>query len=83
MSDERPEIFVTDSPIEPDHLARLVEAWFGEMVKIVVDDRKNLIAIGGELHADAEDLGVARNFVRFLCRNSLGRVPGRGARRRR
>ncbi|MBI4542963.1 MAG: hypothetical protein HY705_08035 [Gemmatimonadetes bacterium] len=37
-------------------LARLVQAQFGDMVKYVVDVRRRLVAVGGELHADAESL---------------------------
>ena len=37
-------------------LRALTEAWFGDMVKLVVDVRRRVIAIGGELHADAEAL---------------------------
>lgn len=35
-------------------LASLAEAQFGDMVKAVVDVRRRVIAIGGELHADEE-----------------------------
>jgi len=35
-------------------LRALTEHWFGDMVKLVVDIDRGLIAIGGELHADAE-----------------------------
>ena len=34
----------------------LVEQHFGDMVKLVVDVRRRVVAIGGELHADAEAL---------------------------
>ena len=36
------------------HLAALAEAQFGDMVKAVVDVRRRVVAIGGELHADEE-----------------------------
>jgi hypothetical protein len=32
----------------------LVQAYFGDMVKFVVDVRRRRIAVGGELHADGE-----------------------------
>ena len=35
-------------------LATLAEAQFGDMVKAVVDVRRRLMAIGGELHSDEE-----------------------------
>lgn len=33
---------------------RLVAAYFGDMVKVVVDVERKIIALGGQLHADAE-----------------------------
>jgi len=45
---------VNDHPISPVHLNKLCQAWFGTFVKIVVDIEQNIIAVGGELHADAE-----------------------------
>jgi len=38
------------------HLKEQCERWFGDMVKLVIDVEKEIIAIGGELHADAEAL---------------------------
>ena len=35
-------------------LAALAAAQFGDMVKVVVDVRRRVIAIGGELHSDEE-----------------------------
>jgi hypothetical protein len=51
---ERPAIVVLDRPIDRALLDRLVQAWFGDMVKFVVDVGRGRIAIGGDLHADAE-----------------------------
>ncbi len=36
------------------HLASLAEAQFGDVVKAVVDVRRRVMAIGGELHSDEE-----------------------------
>lgn len=55
-----PAIVVIDRPIDPARLRPLVEAWFGDMVKLVVDVRRALVAVGGELHADAEALLLDR-----------------------
>lgn len=55
MSGEE-DIVVVASRIEPAELARLVRRYFGDMVKYVVDLRRNVAAIGGELHADAEQV---------------------------
>ncbi|MBI3451091.1 MAG: hypothetical protein HY049_19530 [Acidobacteria bacterium] len=43
-------------PIERGTLAHLVESYFGDMVKFVADISQGVIAIGGELHADAEQI---------------------------
>ena len=42
--------------IDPAELRRLVSAYFDDMVKYVVDVEQQLIAIGGEMHADAEQV---------------------------
>lgn len=56
MAASQETIVITDQPIDPAALAQLVAAWFGDMVKLVVDPRRQIIAVGGELHADAEQL---------------------------
>lgn len=57
MPDEcAPAIVITDRPLEASVLRDLTEAWFGDMVKLVVDISRGLVAVGGELHADAEAL---------------------------
>ena len=53
------EILISDSRVDPITLRLLVEQWFGDMVKIVVDVRRRRVAIGGELHADAEAVLLA------------------------
>ena len=37
-------------------LARLVAAYFEDMVKYVVDVERGIVAVGGEMHADAEQV---------------------------
>ena len=54
MADDLPNIILLDRRIEPEELRRLVRESFGELVKYVVDISQGIIAIGGELHADAE-----------------------------
>ena len=51
-----PEIEVIDERIAVDDLRRLVLDGFGDMVKYVVDVERGVIAVGGQLHADAEAL---------------------------
>ena len=55
MPADPPPIIVVDDRVDPAELARLV-ALFEDMVKYVIDIRRGLAAIGGELHADAEAL---------------------------
>lgn len=47
-------IVLVRDKIAPAVLKHLVERFFGDMVKLVVDVRRRVIAVGGELHADAE-----------------------------
>jgi hypothetical protein len=47
-------IVVTDRRIAADELKRLVLLYFEDMVKLVVDVERRIVAVGGELHADAE-----------------------------
>ena len=50
------QIIITDKKISLASLKELCEQGFGDMVKLVVDVERSIIAIGGELHADAETL---------------------------
>jgi hypothetical protein len=56
MGELTPDIVVVRNRIAAADLASLVERFFGDMVKYVVDLRREVGAIGGELHADAEQL---------------------------
>lgn len=49
-----PEITLIDKPISNTQLKEIAAQRFGDMVKAVVDIEKEVIAIGGELHADEE-----------------------------
>ena len=77
MEPERPAIVVVERPIERSELARLVSAYFGDMVKIVVDVRREVVAVGGELHADAEQLLLAQGS-RQVDLWGANYYPGRG-----
>lgn len=50
------QITITENKISPATLKQLCEHGFGDMVKLGVDVEQEIIAIGGELHADAESL---------------------------
>ena len=47
---------IITSPIHREALKALAKERFGDMVKSVVDIERNMMAIGGELHADEEQL---------------------------
>ena len=48
------EIKIIKNPIDKKELAEIAKGQFGDLVKAVVDVEKEIIAIGGELHADEE-----------------------------
>ncbi len=47
-------LVLREEKLSPEVLRRLVADGFEDMVKYVVDVKRGVIAIGGELHADAE-----------------------------
>jgi hypothetical protein len=47
-------IILVQAPITRRRLKEIAEQRFGDMVKGVVDLEKQVIALGGELHADEE-----------------------------
>ncbi len=59
MSDAFAEVVLLERRIQPGELRRLVER-FEDMVKYVVDVERGLIAIGGEMHVDGEQLLLVR-----------------------
>lgn len=50
---------VISAPVSRDDLARWAEDQFGDWIKAVVDVSREIIAAGGELHADDEALLLA------------------------
>jgi len=54
-----PPIVIAVNPLDRAELARLVRDGFGDMVKFVVDVRRRVVAVGGQLHADGESLLLA------------------------
>jgi hypothetical protein len=70
------EILVLDQRIAPVDLARLL-GLFGDMVKYVADVERGLIALGGELHADAEQVLLERGS-RQTDLWGANYYPGRG-----
>jgi len=59
MTESTSDIVIVERKIEPSELARLVQLFFGDMVKYVVDVERRVAAVGGQLHADAEQLLLA------------------------
>ena len=55
MDDPSPDVVLLERRIEAAELRRLALR-FEEMVKYVVDVERGIIAIGGEMHADAEEV---------------------------
>jgi hypothetical protein len=51
-----PTIVLTSEALDRAELRRLAQAFFADMVKVVVDVRRGRAAVGGELHADGEQL---------------------------
>lgn len=49
-------VVVRASRIEPLELRRLVSLYFEDMVKYVVDVERGVAAVGGDMHADAEQV---------------------------
>ncbi|HEV8240932.1 MAG TPA: DUF5674 family protein [Thermoanaerobaculia bacterium] len=71
------EIVVVEGQIDPAELARLVQLFFEDMVKYVVDTRLGVAAVGGQLHADAEALLLARGSLQTDLWGA-NYYPGRG-----
>lgn len=47
---------IITTKILQEEIKKLAEADFDDMIKLVVDIKKEIIALGGELHADSEQL---------------------------
>jgi hypothetical protein len=56
VTDRTPDIVVLTDRIRTEDLRALVDRFFEDMVKYVVDVERGVAAVGGELHADAEAL---------------------------
>ena len=50
------DIKIIKSPITREELKHIASEGFGELVKVVVDLEQEIMAVGGELHADEETL---------------------------
>ncbi len=77
MNESAPEIVVVSSKIDPQELVRLTSAFFEDMVKYVVDIERSVAAVGGELHADAEEILLAAGSLQSDLWGA-NYYPGRG-----
>jgi hypothetical protein len=72
-----PDILILTQPIAPGALRELVDRFFEDMVKYVVDTERGILAVGGELHADAEAL-LLENGSDQVHLWGANYYPGRG-----
>lgn len=49
-------IRIIDQPISKAELTALAKEYYEDLIKGVVDIKRQVIALGGEMHADAEDV---------------------------
>lgn len=61
---EKMDIKIIKDSISKEELKNVAEKQFGNLVKAVVDIEKEIMAIGGELHADEEALLIADGSLR-------------------
>lgn len=54
-----PDILIVKAPIGMDVLEQLAKAWHRKLVKGVADVEKNIIALGGDWHIDANNILIA------------------------
>jgi len=78
LSEAVPDIVVAAEPLEAEQLRALVARFFVDMVKVVVDIERAVVAIGGELHADAEAI-LLEQGSRQRDLWGANYYPGRGA----
>jgi hypothetical protein len=77
MSEAPGIVIVREDRIDPGDLKRLVLLYFEDMVKYVVDVERGLIGLGGEMHADAEQL-LLEDGSRQADLWGANYYPGRG-----
>jgi hypothetical protein len=49
-------IHIVRDPATPEQISEMAEAFAGSLVKLAVDVRRDILAGGGELHADCEQV---------------------------
>lgn len=48
-------IEIIDQSITREHLLQIAKEYYEDMIKGVVDVRRKIVALGGDMHADAEE----------------------------
>ena len=77
MADHTPDIIILNDRIATDDLETLVDRFFEDMVKFVVDVERGVAAVGGELQADAEALLLEDPGMRDRLRDLTFHLIGR------
>jgi hypothetical protein len=77
MSEAPGIVIVREGRIGPGDLTRLVLLYFEDMVKYVVDVERGVIGLGGDMHADAEQL-LLEDGSRQADLWGANYYPGRG-----
>ena len=77
MSEAPGIVIVREGRVDPSDLKRLVLLYFEDMVKYVVDVERGVIGLGGEMHADAEQL-LLEDGSRQADLWGANYYPGRG-----
>ncbi len=75
---DSPIVIVREDRLDPAGLKRLVLLFFEDMVKYVVDLERGVIAVGGEMHADAEQV-LLEDGSRQADLWGANYYPGRGS----
>jgi hypothetical protein len=70
-------VILRDERIPPAELRRLVDLFFEDMVKYVVDVARSVVAAGGEMHADGEQ-ALLEDGSRQADLWGANYYPGRG-----
>jgi hypothetical protein len=70
-------VILRNERIPPAELRRLVDLFFEDMVKCVVDVERGVVAVGGEMHADAEQ-ALLEDGSRQADLWGANYYPGRG-----
>jgi hypothetical protein len=70
-------VIVREARLPASELRRLVDLYFEDMVKYVVDVSRGIAAVGGEMHADAEQLLLEDGSVQVDLWGA-NYYPGRG-----